>query len=74
MSFLALVFGFICIPELKNRSLEEVETMFETGVSIRKFGDYREDPTRVQNVATKLHALDTSEPTGKSPAERADAA
>jgi hypothetical protein len=73
MSFLGMVFGFICIPELKNRNLEEVERMFETGISIRKFGDYQEDPTRVQNVVTKLNALDRPEKTGKGPAERADA-
>ncbi|KAJ5825198.1 sugar transporter [Penicillium riverlandense] len=73
MSFLAMVFGFICIPELKNRSLEEVERMFETGVSLRNFEDYQEDPTRLQNVAAKLNSLNGPEPTGKGPAERADA-
>ena len=73
MSFLAMVFGFICIPELKNRSLEEVERMFETGVSLHKFDDYQEDPTRVQDVVTKLGALGRPKPTGKGPAQRADA-
>lgn len=73
MSFLAMVFGFMCIPELKNRSLEEIERMFETGASIRKFGDYQEDPTTAQDVAIKLNALETPEPTEKGPAKRTDA-
>lgn len=39
-SLLALVFVFSSVPETKNRSLEELDEMFQNNVPIRKFRDY----------------------------------
>ena len=43
MSFLSIIFGYLCIPDLKGRSLEEAELIFESGVPLRKFGDHQLD-------------------------------
>lgn len=64
IAFLSIIFGYFCIPELKNRSLEEVEKMFEAGIPLRKFGEYETDETvshLVANSPTKLEAHDTRE-------------
>lgn len=42
IAFLSIVFGYFCIPELKNRSLEEIEKMFEANIPLRKFGEYED--------------------------------
>lgn len=39
-SFLALIWTFFFLPELKGRSLEELDEMFEARVPTRKFGKY----------------------------------
>lgn len=54
MSFLALIFGYFCIPELKGRSLEQVEKMFETGVPLRKIGQFQSDSSVMQPIGPKL--------------------
>lgn len=41
MAFLSFVFGYLFLPELKNRSLEEVDSMFESALALRKFGEYQ---------------------------------
>ena len=41
MCFLACVCGYLFLPELKGRSLEEVEVMFQAGLPLRKFNQYR---------------------------------
>ncbi len=41
MCFLACVCGYLFLPELKGRSLEEIEVMFQAGLPLRKFGQYR---------------------------------
>lgn len=35
------VMAFLFIPELKNRSLEEVDQLFASGASLRKFGSIK---------------------------------
>lgn len=40
-NFMMLVLTFFFIPELKGRSLEEVDQLFESGVPIRHFGSVR---------------------------------
>lgn len=37
---LAIVFIFFCVPEVKGRSLEEIEEMFDKGISARGFSTY----------------------------------
>lgn len=38
MAFLSLVFAYWCVPEVKGRSLEEVDRLFELGIPLRQFG------------------------------------
>ena len=41
LAFCALVFTYFCIPECKQKSLEEINFMFHERVPIRKFGSYQ---------------------------------
>lgn len=59
MSFLALIFGYFCIPELKGQSLEQVEKIFETGVPLRKIGQFQSDSSGMQPIGAKLGTLDS---------------
>ncbi|KAL2835596.1 general substrate transporter [Aspergillus pseudoustus] len=45
----SLVFAYFCVPEMKGRSLEEINTMFQEGVALRDFGQY----PRVEVVAVE---------------------
>ena len=54
MSFLCLIFGFLCVPELKGRSLEEVEVMFEEWTPLRKFGQYQAATEGIGAAVTRL--------------------
>ncbi|KAJ5819017.1 hypothetical protein N7474_004608 [Penicillium riverlandense] len=36
----SFVFAFFCVPEMKGRSLEEINQMFQDGVPVRKFGTH----------------------------------
>ena len=40
-NFLCVVFFYLFIPESKGRSLEELDEIFEAGVSARKFSEYK---------------------------------
>ncbi|KAK1763898.1 general substrate transporter [Phialemonium atrogriseum] len=37
---LAIIFVFFCVPECKGKSLEQVDRMFNEGITLRKFGKY----------------------------------
>ncbi|KAF6841064.1 sugar transporter [Colletotrichum musicola] len=37
----AMVFTWFCIPECKGKSLEQIDRMFNEGVPLRKFGNYK---------------------------------
>lgn len=37
ISFLSLVFVYLCVPECKGRTLEEVDMLFELKIPMRKF-------------------------------------
>ncbi|KAM7198323.1 general substrate transporter [Rhypophila sp. PSN 637] len=39
--FLSAIWLFLCLPETKNRTLEEIDEMFHARVPTRKFGSYR---------------------------------
>lgn len=43
MAFLSLVFAFWCVPEVKGRSLEEVDRLFESGIPLRHFATIKLD-------------------------------
>ena len=58
MSFLSLVFGFFFIPELKNRSLEEIELMFEARIPLREFDQWESDANRVGTSISKMERLE----------------
>ncbi|KZF23905.1 general substrate transporter [Xylona heveae TC161] len=38
LACLSLVFAYFCVPEMRGRSLEEINQLFQDGVSIRDFG------------------------------------
>lgn len=40
LSIVTFFFAYFFVPELKNRSLEEVDEIFESGISARKSGSY----------------------------------
>jgi MFS transporter, SP family, sugar:H+ symporter len=62
MSLLSLIFGYFFLPELKNRSLEQVETMFQSNVPMRKFGDYPVMPDDASGPDGKIAYLDEKSP------------
>lgn len=58
-SLLALLWAFFFLPELKGRSLEELDEMFARRIPTRKFGDYVStstgaDVTKAQNIAAEV--------------------
>ena len=59
MAFLSLVFAFWCVPEVKGRSLEEVDRLFELGIPLRHFAtaqvDMDVDGTLAKLEQTKSH-------------------
>jgi hypothetical protein len=61
--FLALVWGYFFLPELKNRSLEELEELFAAKVPLRKFGKYETSPDGVGAAMSRLERLDSNDPT-----------
>ena len=61
MSFLSLVFGWFFLPELKNRSLEEIETMFEAKVPLRKFGQWESGADDIGAAISKIERLESKE-------------
>lgn len=63
MCFLAFVCGYLFVPELKGRSLEEVEVMFlNKDLSLRKFGQYQTDEDGIGAAISKLERLDRDDP------------
>ncbi|KAF2017480.1 putative transporter [Aaosphaeria arxii CBS 175.79] len=53
-NMLCMVFFFFLMPELKNRSLEEIDEIFEAGVPARKFSRY--ECRIVQDTKNELDA------------------
>jgi hypothetical protein len=44
----SFVFAYLCVPEMKGKSLEEINDMFQNGVAVRCFG---KSPTIVSEEA-----------------------
>ena len=61
MSLLCFVFGYLCLPELKGRSLEEIEVMFEDRTPPRRFGQYQFESYRVGTRVTGLERRDSGD-------------
>lgn len=40
LAFCAVIFVYFCIPECSGRSFQEIDNLFEAGVSVRKFKSY----------------------------------
>lgn len=61
--FLATICGYLFVPELKGRSLEEIEVMFvHRDLPLRKFDGFRSDEGGVGAAISKLEALDREDP------------
>ena len=39
-AFCSIIFVYLCVPECKCKSLEEIDLLFHTGVPLRKFKDH----------------------------------
>lgn len=57
-----VVVAFFCIPEMKGRSLEEVDQLFESGEPLRKFGRVK---TRPVDDGIQTHGVDDGGDIGK---------
>lgn len=60
--FLALIWGYFFLPELKGRSLEEVEEMFAAKLALRKFRNYRGSEDGVGAAVSRLERLEGDQP------------
>ena len=61
---MSLGFGWVFLPELKNRSLEEIDTMFEAKVPLRGFGRWQ---SRTDDVGAAISTVENME--GKRPSK-----
>ena len=59
--FIALGWGYLFLPELKNRSLEELEELFAAKIPLRKFGEYQASSDGIGAAVTRLEALEDSD-------------
>ncbi|EED17852.1 sugar transporter, putative [Talaromyces stipitatus ATCC 10500] len=41
LAIASFIFAYFCVPEMKGRTLEEIDGMFQNGVPVWKFGKYR---------------------------------
>lgn len=59
LSVLGFVFAFFFLPEVKNRSLEEIDSMFHSGIGLRHFKNYRSPAADAGKKVTELETLPT---------------
>jgi MFS transporter, SP family, sugar:H+ symporter len=60
--FVALIWGYFFLPELKGRSLEELDEMFAAKLPLRKFRDYRSNEDGVGAAVSRLERLEGDDP------------
>ncbi|KAI1333068.1 sugar transporter [Xylariaceae sp. FL0255] len=58
--FVALAFGYFFLPELRGRSLEELDAMFEAQISLRKFGRWEPDPNVIGAAVARVKNLEAT--------------
>jgi MFS transporter, SP family, sugar:H+ symporter len=58
LAIASFVFAYFCVPEMKGRTLEEINRMFQDGVPIWKFGNYV-NPTAESSYA-RLEMVEAS--------------
>jgi hypothetical protein len=49
----SFVFAYFCVPEMKGRSLEEINQMFQDGVPVRQFRTYNAADSTALNKANR---------------------
>ena len=62
----SLVFAFFCVPEMKGRSLEEINQMFQDGVPVRKFGTHPLARVAIEEEATERKFKSISDEANKA--------
>jgi hypothetical protein len=60
--FVGLAWGYFFLPELRGRSLEELEEMFAAKVPLRKFRDYQTNEDGVGAAVSRLERLEGDDP------------
>lgn len=60
--FLALIWGYFYLPELKGRSLEELEEMFAAKLPLRKFKNYQTNEDGIGAAVSRLERMDGEQP------------
>jgi hypothetical protein len=60
--FVALVWGYFFLPELKGRSLEELDEIFAAKLPLRKFRDYQSNEDGVGAAVSRLERLEGDDP------------
>jgi MFS transporter, SP family, sugar:H+ symporter len=60
--FVALIWGYFFLPELKGRSLEELDEMFAAKLPLRKFRDYQSNEDGVGAAVSRLERLEGDDP------------
>ncbi|QKX61315.1 uncharacterized protein TRUGW13939_08463 [Talaromyces rugulosus] len=53
LAILSFVFAYFCVPEMKGRSLEEINQMFQDGVPVRQFRTYNAADSTSLNKANR---------------------
>jgi SP family sugar:H+ symporter-like MFS transporter len=48
IAVLSFFFAFLCVPETKGRSLEDINHMFEKGLSVTEFRTYVIEPPELK--------------------------
>lgn len=61
--FVAMAWGYFFLPELKGRSLEELEELFAAKLPLRKFRNYQANEDGVGAAVSRLERLQGEDPT-----------
>lgn len=55
------MFGYLCLLEVKNRSLEEIDSLFNSGIRMRDFKNHQLPATDLRKELTELETMSAVE-------------